>query len=61
MQVIKEHDPAPVLRIYVGSSGVLKIEGAVAKAHDRQSALALTERLMPAIRRLDKAIRREFV
>jgi hypothetical protein len=55
-------EPAvPLLRIYVGAQGVLKIDGQVSGPRERSSALEFCGRLMPAIRRLDKAVRRDFV
>ena len=45
------------LRITVNPAGVLRVEGERGK---RPESLELTARIMPAIQRLDKAIRREF-
>jgi hypothetical protein len=47
-----------VVRIYVSRDGVMKVEGEVSDAGERRNALALTEKLMPAIRRLDTEVRK---
>jgi hypothetical protein len=52
-----EREPRPVLRIEVGGTGVLRIEGPTGQ---KQEAMDLLGRLFPAIRRFDREVRREL-
>lgn len=51
---------APLLRLVVGAGGVLRVEGLVRDSRERNCAFGICARLTPAIRRFDKAIRKEF-
>ncbi len=48
------------MRIIVGPNGVLKVQVAAEKLEAQMAATALYERLVPAIRKLDQAVRREM-
>ncbi len=60
MRRTKQRFVPSLLRVYVNADGVQKIEGLGPDMDSRTAALELVGRIMPAVQRFNREIRRSF-